>query len=58
MNNYSPRELTRADQRRRLAAAERVAFRLLARVRQPGVRFASERVAEAIGRIEWYGRGR
>jgi MYXO-CTERM domain-containing protein len=49
------REMTRAEQRRRLAAAEKFAMRLIARGRYPDVCFRSDHVAEAVGRIEYYG---
>lgn len=44
---------TRAEMRRRLAASDKVAYRLLATVRRPDLLpFASARIAECIGRIE------
>jgi hypothetical protein len=47
------RDMTRAEMRRRLAASERAAYRLLAKVRRPDLLpFASARIAEAIGVIE------
>jgi hypothetical protein len=48
---------TRAEARRRVTARWRQGYQALAAARHPGVRFASEGIAEAIGRIESIAQG-